>query len=98
MAKHLFGTDGVRGIPGEYPLDDATIYGIGRALGDYLGTTGAEKRVLLGMDTRESGTLIVGKLVRGLADAGALPFFAGVITTPGAVAWVVVSVTVTSSR
>jgi phosphoglucosamine mutase len=83
MAKHLFGTDGVRGIPGEYPLDDATIYGIGRALGDYLRTTGAEKRVLLGMDTRESGMLIVGKLVRGLADAGALPFFAGVITTPG---------------
>jgi phosphoglucosamine mutase len=83
VAKHLFGTDGVRGIPGEYPLDDATIYGIGRALGDYLRSTGAEKRVLLGMDTRESGTLIVGKLVRGLADAGALPIFAGVITTPG---------------
>src|SRR3970040_602075 len=83
MAKHLFGTDGVRGIPGEYPLDDATIYGIGRALGDYLRTTGAEKRVLLGMDTRESGTLIIGKLARGLADAGSLPVFAGVITTPG---------------
>ncbi|MCL4524819.1 MAG: phosphoglucosamine mutase [Acidobacteria bacterium] len=83
MAKHLFGTDGVRGIPGEYPLDDATIYGVGRALGDYLRTTGAEKRVLLGMDTRESGMLIIGKLARGLADAGSLPVFAGVITTPG---------------
>ncbi|HEV8385056.1 MAG TPA: phosphoglucosamine mutase [Candidatus Acidoferrales bacterium] len=83
MDKHLFGTDGVRGIPGEYPLDDATIYAIGRALGDYLRATGAEKRVLLGMDTRESGMLIAAKLARGLADAGALPVFAGVITTPG---------------
>ncbi len=83
MAKHLFGTDGVRGIPGEYPLDDATIYGIGRALGDYLRAAGAEKRVLLGMDTRESGMLIAGKLARGLTDAGSLPVFAGVITTPG---------------
>ena len=83
MAKNLFGTDGVRGIPGEYPLDDATIYAIGRALGDYLRTSGAEKRVLLGMDTRESGMLIAMKLARGLGDAGALPVFAGVITTPG---------------
>ncbi len=83
MAKHLFGTDGVRGIPGEYPLDDATICAIGRALGDYLRSTGAEKRVLLGMDTRESGMLIVAKLIRGLAEAGSLPVFAGVITTPG---------------
>jgi phosphoglucosamine mutase len=83
MAKHLFGTDGVRGIPGEYPLDDATIYAIGRSVGDYLRSTGAEKRVLLGMDTRESGMLIAAKLARGLADAGSLPVFAGVITTPG---------------
>jgi len=83
MAKHLFGTDGVRGIPGEYPLDDATIYAIGLALGEHLRASGAEKRVLLGMDTRESGPLIAATLARGLADAAALPVFAGVITTPG---------------
>jgi phosphoglucosamine mutase len=35
------------------------------------------------MDTRESGLLIAARLARGLADAGALPVFAGVITTPG---------------
>jgi len=36
MAKELFGTDGIRGIPGEYPLDDATLIRVGLALGDFL--------------------------------------------------------------
>ncbi len=36
MAKQLFGTDGIRGIPGEYPLDDATLVRVGLALGDFL--------------------------------------------------------------
>ncbi|HTS13869.1 MAG TPA: phosphoglucosamine mutase [Candidatus Limnocylindrales bacterium] len=36
MAKELFGTDGIRGIPGEYPLDDATLTRVGLALGDFL--------------------------------------------------------------
>lgn len=36
MAKELFGTDGIRGIPGEYPLDDATLVRVGLALGDFL--------------------------------------------------------------
>ena len=35
-AKQLFGTDGIRGIPGEYPLDDATLERVGSALGQYL--------------------------------------------------------------
>lgn len=36
MAKQLFGTDGIRGIPGEYPLDDPTLVRVGLALGDFL--------------------------------------------------------------
>ena len=36
-SKQLFGTDGIRGIPGEYPLDDATLERVGSALGLYLG-------------------------------------------------------------
>ena len=36
MPKELFGTDGIRGTPGEYPLDDRTLYWAGRVLGDYL--------------------------------------------------------------
>src|SRR5579862_7530241 len=38
MPKELFGTDGIRGIPGEYPLDDATLVRVGLALGDFLRT------------------------------------------------------------
>ena len=55
MGKELFGTDGIRGIPGTEPLDDATLYATGRALGLYLRREHAAPRALIGMDTRESG-------------------------------------------
>jgi len=90
MTKTLFGTDGIRGIPGTPPLDDATLYAIGRALGGYLacgrsgpGETVGGARVLIGMDTRESGPHLAGLIAAGLAKAGAEAEFAGVITTPG---------------
>jgi len=92
MAKQLFGTDGIRGIPGEYPLDDATLDRTGRALGEYLrsqgGAHGDRPRVLIGRDTRESGPHIAERIAGGLAEAGAQPVSAGVLTTPG-VAWLV---------
>jgi phosphoglucosamine mutase len=91
-AKQLFGTDGIRGIPGEYPLDDATLERVGSALGQHLAeqsaTSKGERRVLIGRDTRESGPRIAELIARGLASAGAEPISAGVITTPG-VAWLV---------
>ena len=55
MAKQLFGTDGVRGIPGTPPLDDATLYATGRAIGRYLKREFGSGHALIGMDTRESG-------------------------------------------
>ena len=88
MAKQLFGTDGIRGIPGEYPLDDATLVRTGLALGDYLRKGGTRARVLIGRDTRESGPHIAERIARGLETAGAQPVSAGVLTTPG-VAWLV---------
>jgi phosphoglucosamine mutase len=92
MAKQLFGTDGIRGIPGEYPLDDTTLDRTGRALGEYLrshvGASGDRPRVLIGRDTRESGPPIAERIAAGLAAAGAQPVSAGVLTTPG-VAWLV---------
>jgi phosphoglucosamine mutase len=83
MTKELFGTDGIRGIPGTYPLDDATLYGIARALGKYLLERDAKPRVLIGMDTRESGPHIAAQLAAGLADDGVAFISAGVISTPG---------------
>ena len=83
MAKELFGTDGIRGIPGTPPLDDATLYVTGRTLGAYLKREHGKARVLIGMDTRESGPHIASLLAAGLTQAGATVAFAGVITTPG---------------
>ncbi|MBZ5728179.1 MAG: phosphoglucosamine mutase [Acidobacteriia bacterium] len=83
MAKELFGTDGIRGVAGEYPLDPATVFAFGVALGrDAVGAQdGAE--ILIGADTRESGPWIAELVAGGLAQAGARARYAGVITTPG---------------
>src|SRR5579871_2439692 len=90
MAKELFGTDGIRGTPGEYPLDDRTLYWAGRAVGGYLlqqagagARNGTSPRVLIGMDTRESGPHIAGQIAAGLADEGVRISSAGIISTPG---------------
>ena len=72
MPKELFGTDGIRGVPGTPPLDDATLYATGRALGSYLKQAHPAARVLLGADTRESGPHIAALLAAGLSTAGAL--------------------------
>src|SRR5271170_1449327 len=83
MGKELFGTDGIRGIPGTAPLDDQTLYAVGRALGIYLKRALGSAHVLIGMDTRESGPHIAGLIAAGLQKEGASAAFAGVITTPG---------------
>jgi phosphoglucosamine mutase len=93
VSKQLFGTDGIRGVPGTYPLDDATLERIGFALGKYLQEKGAKEegraaRVLIGRDTRESGPHIEELLERGLAATSTATVSAGVLTTPG-VAWIV---------
>jgi phosphoglucosamine mutase len=83
MARQLFGTDGIRARAGDYPLDDATMYALGRALARDLGTS---PTILLGMDTRASGPGIAKALGSGIAAEGGLARLLGVIPTPG-VAW-----------
>jgi phosphoglucosamine mutase len=77
--KKLFGTDGIRAIAGQPPLDAPTVHAIGLALAHHLG---AKPKVLLGMDTRESGPWIAATLTAGLIAGGATVESAGVITTP----------------
>jgi len=81
----LFGTDGVRGVAGEYPLDRATVWKLGCALGRVLqrSAAGGPIRVVLGRDTRESGPWIADLFATALASAGVGVGYAGVITTPG---------------
>lgn len=83
MGRNLFGTDGIRGVPGKFPLDDPTLYRMGRALALYLARKEKVPRVLIGMDTRESGPHLAGEISAGLASAGAEIANAGIITTPG---------------
>jgi phosphoglucosamine mutase len=83
MAKQFFGTDGIRGVPGTPPLDDATLYAIGRAVGLYLHQNHSAPHALIAMDTRESGPHIAGILGAGLRESGVHVTFAGVLTTPG---------------
>jgi phosphoglucosamine mutase len=80
--RKLFGTDGIRAVAGEPPLDAKTIYAVGLALAHQLKSATAEANVILGMDTRESGNWIAAVLSAGLSQAGATVQNAGVITTP----------------
>jgi len=78
--RKLFGTDGIRGIAGEFPLDKKTVYVAGRALGDHL--PAGPRRVVLGQDTRESSAWIADLLAAGLRDSGVETASAGVVPTP----------------
>ena len=77
--KKLFGTDGIRGVAGQSPLDPTTIHAVGLALAHHLGQS---PRVLIGQDTRESSDWIAATLTAGLTAGGAIVESAGVITTP----------------
>lgn len=79
--RKLFGTDGIRGVAGDYPLDKKTVHAIGRALGDHLPE--GEHRVLIGQDTRQSSAWMADALAAGLIQSGAQVESAGVIPTPG---------------
>jgi phosphoglucosamine mutase len=85
--RTLFGTDGIRAVAGVDPLDTATIYAIGLALAQTLGSSNPAPRVLLGMDTRESGPWIAATLAAGLVAGGASVESSGIVTTP-AVAYI----------
>lgn len=80
----LFGTDGMRGEAGIFPLDATTIETVGASLALRLTESlGRKPLVVIGRDTRESGEWLEEALVAGLTRAGAEAKSAGVITTPG---------------
>jgi phosphoglucosamine mutase len=83
LGKQLFGTDGIRGVAGEYPLDPATVYAFGLALGQDATAAQGRPEILIGADTRESGTWIAELVAGGLEACGVKVRYAGVITTPG---------------
>jgi phosphoglucosamine mutase len=86
--RKLFGTDGIRAVAGQFPLDRATIFATGLALGHSLRKATGEPAVLLGRDTRESSPWIAAALAAGLRATGTRVESAGVVPTP-AVAFLV---------
>jgi len=83
VARALFGTDGIRGVAGEPPLDRKTARAVGAALGRWVIESNQDHQVVIGMDTRESGPWIADAVASGLAWRGVKVEFAGVTTTPG---------------
>ena len=82
--KRLFGTDGIRGVAGNFPLDPVTVGYIGTALGEEIMKSGCAPRVIVGRDTRESGGWIAAELIDSLCGARVETVHdIGVITTPG---------------
>ncbi len=76
--RELFGTDGIRGKARQYPLDAITMFALGEALAHRV----SGRKILLGMDTRESGPEIARALSAGAAKGGSEAVFIGVVPTP----------------
>ena len=84
--SRLFGTDGIRGEAGRFPLDQETVRLIGNSLARHLASRTEDRRlprIVTGRDTRESGFWIEHAFIEGARAAGAECQSAGVITTPG---------------
>jgi phosphoglucosamine mutase len=81
--KSLFGTDGIRGEAGKYPLDAETVRVIGSSLARHLHNSSPTPSLVIGRDTRESGEWLEHALIEGASGSGAECLSAGVITTPG---------------
>jgi phosphoglucosamine mutase len=82
MMGKLFGTDGIRGVAGEAPLDRDDIYRIGYCLTHYLKASHERPHLLIGRDTRISGPWIESLLCRAISDAGGVAEPCGVVSTP----------------
>ncbi len=82
MQKKLFGTDGIRGEAGKFPLDGPTATALGGALGDWARHHSPDPEVLIGVDTRESGYWLAQAVAAGLVQSGVRVRYAGVVSTP----------------
>jgi phosphoglucosamine mutase len=81
-AKRYFGTDGIRGRVGEWPITAEFMLKLGRAVGSVLATRGGAVNVVIGKDTRVSGYMFESALEAGLVAAGAGVSLLGPMPTP----------------
>lgn len=80
--KKLFGTDGIRGVANEYPMTTEIALGVGRAIAHLSKKKGHSPRIIIGKDTRLSGSVFEEAVADGVCSMGAAAVSAGVIPTP----------------
>ena len=80
--KRYFGTDGIRGRVGEWPITAEFMLRLGRAVGSVLAARGGATNVVIGKDTRVSGYMFESALEAGLVAAGAGVSLLGPMPTP----------------
>lgn len=83
LKRQYFGTDGVRGRVGQYPLVPEFVTRLGYAAGTVLSRRASHPTFVIGRDTRQSGEMLQSALTTGLLASGATVVDLGVITTPG---------------
>ncbi len=81
--RKYFGTDGIRGEVGQYPITPDFVMKLGWAAGQVLAEQGQSRRVLIGKDTRISGYMFESALEAGLSAAGVDSMLLGPMPTPG---------------
>ena len=79
----LFGTDGIRGVANQYPMDAMMAFSVGQAITHVLKKDGHRTRIIIGKDTRISGYMLESALLSGITSMGGDPYLVGVLPTPG---------------
>ncbi|MCB1215161.1 MAG: phosphoglucosamine mutase [Deltaproteobacteria bacterium] len=84
MSRKLFGTDGIRGLANQAPVDPLTALKIGQAIASiFKGKGGMRHRIVIGKDTRRSNYMLENALSAGIASMGAEAVLLGPLPTPG---------------
>lgn len=83
MKPRLFGTDGIRGRAGDWPLTPEFTLRVGRAIGDLARTRSTQPVVLVGRDTRRSGAMLENALLAGIMAEGVDVMLLDEFSTPG---------------
>jgi len=77
----LFGTDGIRSVAGQFPLDYSSVFKLGKGLIELLRDQGLAPSVLIGKDSRESGSWLNDALFQGIKTASGEAVSLGIIPT-----------------
>ena len=80
--RKFFGTDGIRGEANKPPLDVKTAMRVGQAIAHVFGKSEGRSKVVIGRDTRVSGSALERALAAGICSMGGDVYLAGVLPTP----------------